>query len=58
MEKLHVKQDKSVPRGKEMAAEAQSLAKPKAVYKEAYVDCKGDNFVVIDGVKFTAGSCG
>jgi hypothetical protein len=55
MEKLHVKQDREYfTRAQEMAAEAQSLAKPKAVYKEAYVDCKGDNFVVIDGVKFTS----
>jgi hypothetical protein len=55
MEKLHLKQDSEYfTRAQEMAAEAQSLAKPKAVYKEAYVDSKGDNFVVIDGVKFTS----
>jgi len=35
-----------------MAEEAQSIARPKALYKVAYVEEKGDNFVVIDGEKF------
>jgi hypothetical protein len=37
-----------------MAAEAQLLAKPKAIYKNACIEAKGDCFVVIDGVKFTS----
>ncbi|HHW47766.1 MAG TPA: vitamin B12 dependent methionine synthase [Clostridiaceae bacterium] len=35
-----------------MAKEAQSIARPKALYKIAYIEEKGDNFVVINGVKF------
>jgi len=35
-----------------MAKDAQSIARPKALYRPAYVDEKGDNYVVIDGVKF------
>jgi hypothetical protein len=55
IEKLHIKQDSAyVTKIQEMAAEAQSLAKPKAAYKEAYIDFKGDNFVIIDGVKFSS----
>ena len=53
--KLHIKQDSAyITKIQEMAAEAQSLAKPKAVYKEAYIDYKGDNFVIINGVKFSS----
>jgi hypothetical protein len=55
LEKLHFKQDGTYSAEIQgMAAEAQSLAKPKAAYKEAYIDSKGDNFVIIDGVKFTS----
>ncbi|TGE32502.1 vitamin B12 dependent-methionine synthase activation domain-containing protein [Desulfosporosinus sp. Sb-LF] len=39
---------------KMMAAEAQLLARPKVVYKNAKIEAKGDNFVVIDGIKFTS----
>jgi hypothetical protein len=35
-----------------MVKEAQLIARPKALYKTSYVEEKGDNFVVIDGVKF------
>ena len=55
IEKLHIKQDSAyVTKIQEMAAEAQSLVKPKAAYKEAYIDDKGDNFVIINGVKFSS----
>ncbi len=55
IEKLHLKQDSAyIAKTRAMVAEAQSLAKPKAVYKEAYIDSKGDNFVIIDGIKFTS----
>jgi len=37
-----------------MAAEAQVLARPKIVYKETTIEVKGDNFVVVDGVKLTS----
>ena len=34
--------------------DAKSLAKPKAMYRAAYIDSKNDNTVVIDGVTFTS----
>jgi hypothetical protein len=37
---------------KRMANEAQLIARPKVVYKNAAIETKGDNFVVIDGIKF------
>lgn len=39
---------------KRLATEAREVANPKAVYKPAYIDGRGDNFVVIDGVTFTS----
>ncbi len=55
LEKLRIKQDSAyLAKIQDMVAEAQPLAKPKAVYKETYVDLKGDNFVVIDGIRFTS----
>lgn len=32
------------------AEEARSIAKPKALYRQSYIDSSGDDFVVIDGV--------
>ena len=34
--------------------EARALASPKAVYKESFIDTKGKNFVIIDGVTFVS----
>jgi len=34
--------------------EARAVARPKAVYKEAYVEAKGEDTVTIDGVTFTS----
>jgi len=39
---------------KALAAEAANLGRPKALYGEAYIDSKGDDSVVIDGVTFTS----
>ena len=33
---------------------AQAVAKPKAMYKVGYIESKGDNWVVIDGIRFTS----
>ncbi|MBN1676201.1 MAG: vitamin B12 dependent methionine synthase [Kiritimatiellae bacterium] len=33
---------------------AREVARPKALYKESYIDAKGDGTVVIDGVAFTS----
>ncbi len=37
-----------------LVAEAQQRARPKAIYKIAYVDAKGDDFVVAEGHTFTS----
>ena len=37
-----------------MVAEAQAVARPKALYQIAYVDERGDDYVVVDGRKFTS----
>ncbi len=39
---------------KSMVAEAQSVGKPKAFYREAFVDSKGDDYVIIDGIRFSS----
>ena len=35
---------------RQLLQQAQTIAKPKAVYKTAYVDSRGDDFIVVDGV--------
>ncbi|MHB8074342.1 vitamin B12 dependent-methionine synthase activation domain-containing protein [Desulfosporosinus fructosivorans] len=53
--KLHIKKDSSYFAEIEMmVTEAQLLARPKIVYKETTIEVKGDNFVVIDGIKLTS----
>ena len=37
-----------------LAEEAQAVGKPKALYKVAYIDSKGDDHIVADGVQFTS----
>lgn len=37
-----------------MAAEALHVARPRALYREAYVDSRGDDFVVVDGTRLTS----
>lgn len=37
-----------------LADQAMEIGKPKAMYRAAYVEEKGDNYVVIDGVKLTS----
>ncbi len=36
----------------QLVAEAQEIARPKACYKAAYIESRGDDSVVIDGVRF------
>ncbi|HWR42675.1 vitamin B12 dependent-methionine synthase activation domain-containing protein [Sporomusa sp.] len=55
LNKLHIKKESSYSAELEMmATEAQLLARPKIVYKDATIEVKGDNFVVIDGIKLTS----
>jgi cobalamin-dependent methionine synthase I len=37
-----------------LVEEAQDLVKPKGIYKVAYIDKKGDDFIIVDGVKLTS----
>lgn len=37
-----------------LARQAEKIGKPKALYKEAYVEDKGEDFVIVDGVKLTS----
>jgi hypothetical protein len=52
-EKLRIKEDSTyVERFENLIDEAEEIANIKAVYKIAYIEEKGDNFVIIDGIKF------
>lgn len=52
---LHLREDsRHGERVRAMVEEARKVAKPKAFYREAYIEEKGDEFVVIDGVKLTS----
>ena len=37
-----------------MIGEAQEIAKPKIAYKLAYIEDKGEDHVIIDGIRFTS----
>ncbi len=39
---------------RDLACRASAEARPKALYKECYIDAKGDDTVIIDGVTFTS----
>lgn len=55
LKKLHIKKESSYFAEIEMmATEAQLLARPKIVYKNVTIEVKGDNFVVVDGIKLTS----
>jgi hypothetical protein len=39
---------------RQLAEEAQGIGRPKALYKVSYVESRGEDFVVTDGVKLTS----
>ena len=39
---------------KHIAYDAQTIAKPKALYKVAFIESKGDDYVVVDGITLTS----
>ena len=41
-------------RVEELVQEARQVARPKAMYREAYVEARGDDLVVLDGVRLTS----
>jgi hypothetical protein len=55
MKKLHIGEgSSSAKKLKRMADDAQAIAKPKVVYKVAFIESNGENHVVVDGIKLTS----
>ncbi|AET68405.1 vitamin B12 dependent methionine synthase [Desulfosporosinus orientis DSM 765] len=53
--KLRLKEDSSFyEEVAKLVAEAQQIARPKGIYKSTLIEEKGDNFVTIEGIKFTS----
>lgn len=54
-ERLHVEPDSPFyERVQELIETAIKIGKPKIAYRLAYIDQKGDDFVIVDGVRFTS----
>jgi len=52
---VHVEPDSPDGRTlRELIEKARRIARPKAMYKEAFIDAKGDETVTVDGVTFTS----
>lgn len=43
-----------LPRLRELAAQAERVARPKAVYRPAFIDAKGEDSVTVEGHTFTS----
>jgi hypothetical protein len=55
LERLHLEEGSAdAARVRQMAEEAQAVARPKAMYGVAYIDEKGDDYVIVDGVRLTS----
>ncbi len=55
MKKLRLKEGGShANKLKRLVDEAQAIAKPQALYKVSYIESKGDDYVVIDGITLTS----
>lgn len=54
VQSLHLKEKNDVNELKHLAYEAQAVGKPKVLYKVAFVEFKGDDYVVVDGIKLTS----
>ena len=55
MAELHMKQDgRHAGEVQRLAQDAQSIARPKALYKIAFIEAKDTRTVVVDGVTFTS----
>ena len=53
--KLHISSGSSLERDLEdLAREAAALAKPKALYKVAYIDSRQEEYVVVAGIRLTS----
>jgi hypothetical protein len=55
MKAFHIKEGSSfATKLEDITADAQAVARPKAVYKVAFIESKGDDYVVIDGITLTS----
>ena len=55
LKRLHTKEHRQyVEEVKRLASDAQAVGRPKALYKVAFVESRGDDYVVLDGVMFTS----
>ncbi len=49
--KLRVKEESSLAKDLEhLAAEAQTIGRPKALYRVSFIESKGDDFITVDGI--------
>jgi hypothetical protein len=55
MKRLHIKAGSSYADDlKRLAGDAQAIAQPKALYRVAFIESKGDDHVVVDGITLTS----
>ncbi len=55
MKAFHVREgSSSAAKLERMAADAQAVARPKALYKVAFIESKGEDHVVVDGITLTS----
>ncbi len=54
LRRLHVPEGDDQKTLETMAAEALCIARPRALYREAYVESRGDDFVVVEGTRLTS----
>jgi hypothetical protein len=55
MKRLHIRAGSSHVEGlRQIASEAEAIARPKALFKIAYIESKGEDHVVVDGVRLTS----
>jgi hypothetical protein len=52
--KLNILDDENNKIIKNLTKESERLAVPKAIFKECFIDDRGDNFVVLNGIKFNS----
>ncbi len=54
-QKLHVRAGSAnAAEVRALVAEAAAIARPKAVYRVAFIEARGDDYVVADGMRFTS----
>ena len=55
IEKYHIpRQGEDTERLKALAREAEIIGRPKALFKMSYVQDRGDDYVIVDGIKLTS----